>query len=242
MEGTRTPLVKWFQALFMMQAGISAKLLAELIQVTYKTAWLINHKLRHAIQVYDESRLLRGELQLYGDFYARPVMNSLFESLGQRDQPAVAGASVSAETGDIEQVKIKRMPRMGFARRVFGVESYGNFLWRHVTGDQSDIHSIEIVKQSGVEGVTRLGLIWRGVIGWLARTFGGIGPKHLQAYLDEYCFRINARDDVFGTLASLCGTIRTITLRELVNKQRAVRAVRWTGLAGRKVSRKSAVV
>ena len=242
MEGTRTPLVKWFQALFMMQAGISARLLAELIQVTYKTAWLINHKLRHAIQIYDEGRLLKGELQLYGDFYARPVMNYHSDPLGQRDQPTVAGVSINTETRDIEQVKIKKMPRTGFAGRVFGIESYGNFLWRHVVSDSSSIHSIEIVKQSGVEGVTALGLIWRGVIGWLARTFGGIGPKHLQAYLDEYCFRINARADVFGMLVSLCGTVSTITLRQLVSKRSAVHAIRWTSLGGGKLSKRSAVV
>lgn len=231
MEGTRTPLVKWFSALYLMQKGISATLLAEVIQVTYKTAWLINHKLRHAIQVWDESRPLKGELRLYGDFYARPVMSGVFDPPDQRDQPAVVGASIDPESGEVAEVKIKRVPHTEFRRRLYGVESYGTFLWRHVTDVKSEVQNIEIVRQSDSEGVTELGLIWRGAIGWLARTFGGIGPKHLQAYLDEYCFRINACSDAFGTLLSLCGMTRTVSLRGLVNKRRTVRSVRWTGLA-----------
>ncbi|MDI4650405.1 IS1595 family transposase [Cohnella hashimotonis] len=231
MEGTRTPLVKWFSALYLMQTGISATLLAEVIQVTYKTAWLINHKLRHAIQVCDESRPLKGDLQLYGDFYARPVMSGVFDPPDQRDQPAVVGASIDPESGEVAEVKIKRVPPNEFRRRLFGVDSFGTFLWRHVTDAKSEIQSIEIVKQSDSEGVTELGLIWRGVIGWLARTFGGIGPKHLQAYLDEYCFRINARPNSFEMLLSLCGLTQTVTLGDLVNKKKAVRSVRWSGLA-----------
>jgi|GEM_PF-6324956 len=127
MEGTRTPLVKWFQALFLMQTGISSKLLSEVIQVTYKTAWLMNHKLRFAIQVHDETRQLTGDIQLYGNFYARPAVSRLTDPLEERDQPAVVGASVDPETGEIADVKIKRMPAAGFNRRLFDIASFGSF-------------------------------------------------------------------------------------------------------------------
>lgn len=238
LEGTRTPLLKWFQALFLMQTGISAKLLAEVIQVTYKTAWLINHKLRHAIQVRDEGRPLEGDLQLYGDFYARPVVNRPSDPL-ERDQPAVAGAAIDPESGEIAEVKIKRLSVAEFDRRLFGVESFGRFLWRHVAEDRTGKRRIDIIGISDQNGVTPLGAIWRGAIGWLARTFGGIGPKHLQAYLDEYCYRVNVGAHGFETLLVQCGCTRTITQRELVRKQRSVRPIRWTvQTAGKKLSRK----
>lgn len=224
------PLVKWFQALYLMQTGISAKLLAELIQVTYKTAWLINHKLRYAIQVHDQSRPLSGDLQLLGDFYARPATNRPSEPLTYRDEPAVAGASIDPESGELAEVKIKRMSARSFNRRTFDVDSFGAFLWRHAAEDRAGLRRIEIVKASGSTGVTELGAVWRGAIRWLARTFGGIGPKHLQAYLDEYCFRINVRADGFNRLLSLCGRIGTITQPELVRKRFGVRSVRITGL------------
>ncbi|WP_217592185.1 transposase [Cohnella sp. GbtcB17] len=229
LEGTRTPLVKWFHALHLMQTGITAKLLAELIQVTYKTAWLINHKLRYAIQVHDEGQPLVGDLQLLGDFYARPATNRPSDPLTFREEPAVAGASIDPESGELAVVKIKRMSAASFSRRTFAADSFGGFLWRHAAEDRTGGRRIEVVKASEREGVTALGAVWRGAIGWLARTFGGIGPKHLQAYLDEYCFRLNARLNVLGTLLSLCGRIRTITQPELVCKRYGVRSIRWTG-------------
>ncbi|WP_420872125.1 hypothetical protein [Cohnella rhizosphaerae] len=238
LEGTRTPLVKWFHALYLMQTGISAKLLAELIQVTYKTAWLINHKLRYAIQVHDEGRPLIGDLQLLGDFYARPATNRPADPLTYREEPAVAGASIDPESGALAEVKIKRMSADAFSRRAFAADSFGGFLWRHAAEDRAGHRRIEVVKASGCEGVTALGAVWRGAIGWLARTFGGIGPKHLQAYLDEYCFRVNVRTDGLAKLLSLCGRIRTITQPELVRKRYGVRSIRWTGQTHRaKLSR-----
>lgn len=241
MEGTRTSLVKWFQALFLMQTGISSKLLSELIQVTYKTAWLMNHKLRNVIQVRDEAKPLTGDIQLYGNFYARPAVSRLSYPLEARDQPAVAGASIDPESGEIAEVKIKKMSAAGFNRRLFGIESFGGFLWRHVSEDRCETRRIEVVNVSDQNGVTSLGVIWRGAIGWLARTFGGIGPKHLQAYLDEFCFRVNVRADLFGTLLSLCGSTPTITYRELVRKPRSVRAIQWTGLNMKKKSSRRAI-
>ncbi|MFD2331595.1 hypothetical protein ACFSR7_20265 [Cohnella sp. GCM10020058] len=209
-----------------MQTGISAVLLAELIQVTYKTAWLINHKLRFAIQMHDEGRPLTGDLQLLGDFYARPVTHRPSDPLTYRDEPAVAGASIDPESGEIAEVKIKRVSAKTFNRRTFEIDSFGSFLWRHATEDRAGDRQIEIVKASGREGVTALGVVWRGAIGWLARTFGGIGPKHLQAYLDEYCFRVNVRTDGFNALLSLCGRTGTITQPELVRKRCGVRSIR----------------
>ncbi|MFC3800643.1 transposase [Cohnella sp. GCM10012308] len=229
LQGTRTPLVKWFQAFFLMQTGISAVLLAEVIQVTYKTAWLINHKLRFAIQVHDEGRPLTGDLQLLGDFYARPATDRPSDPLTYRDEPAIAGASIDTESGEIAEVKIKRVSAQTFNRRTFEIDSFGSFLWRHASENRAGDRRIEIVKASGREGVTALGVVWRGAIGWLARTFGGIGPKHLQAYLDEYCFRINLRTDGFNALLSLCGRIGTITQPELVRKRHGVRSIRWSG-------------
>lgn len=229
LEGTRTSLAKWFAALFLMQIGISAKQLAGMIQVTYKTAWLINHKLRHAIQVFDESLPLTGDLQVFGNFYAGPSFSYPFDPLERQEQPIVIGAARSdPETGELGKVKMKRLSAAGFTRRVFGPESFGAFIWRHAADAGARTRNIEVVKVSDSYGVTALGAIWREAVGWLAHTFGGIGPKHLQAYLDEYCFRLNWNEHVFETLLTRCGMTSTITLRGLVGKDRQIRPVRWT--------------
>lgn len=98
LEGSRTPLVKWFQAMFLMQIGVSAVLLSELIQVTYKTAWLINHKLRHAIGVWDCEQPLEGNLQLMDAHYGYEY-HRFFGSLLQQEQSQASASRGRRLTG-----------------------------------------------------------------------------------------------------------------------------------------------
>ena len=42
---------------------------------------------------------------------------------------------------------------------------------------------------------------------WTLDIFHGVSPRHLQAYLDEYCYRLNRRDkreDIFRRLLNRC--------------------------------------
>ena len=43
---------------------------------------------------------------------------------------------------------------------------------------------------------------------WIGGTFHGLGPKHLQSYLDEFAFRFNRRrlQSVFERLVVACAT------------------------------------
>jgi len=50
-------------------------------------------------------------------------------------------------------------------------------------------------------------------------TYHGLGEKHLQAYLDEFCFRFNRRrteGQLFNRLLNACANSPTITYEELV--------------------------
>jgi hypothetical protein len=42
---------------------------------------------------------------------------------------------------------------------------------------------------------------------WTLDVFHGVSPRHLQAYLDEYCYRLNRRrqrEDIFRRLLNRC--------------------------------------
>ena len=42
---------------------------------------------------------------------------------------------------------------------------------------------------------------------WTLDVFRGVSPKHLQAYLDEFCYRLNRRDervDLFRRVLNRC--------------------------------------
>jgi len=53
---------------------------------------------------------------------------------------------------------------------------------------------------------------------FLLGTFHGIGEKHLQTYLDEFCFRFNRRrwqGQLFDRLVTACAASKGVTYSEL---------------------------
>ncbi|MDG0809633.1 transposase [Cohnella rhizosphaerae] len=232
LEGTRTPLTKWFQAMFLMQIGISAKLLAELIQVTYKTAWLINHKLRHAIGEWDRERPLAGDLQLLAEYYGyeyHRYFGSAFVQGGLRPQPVVVGVSLDG-AADVSHVKMKAVDgpegdHPAVRGGTDGEESVERFVHLHVAGGEASGHVEPL--QRGHHGRAAAHHAWLEVMRWLARTFGGIGPKHLQAYLNEFCFRRISRKEALTELIASCGSTKTVTYRGLVGARSGIRPIKW---------------
>jgi hypothetical protein len=56
---------------------------------------------------------------------------------------------------------------------------------------------------------------------WIRETFHGLGQRHLQAYFDEFCFRINAvrkKASVFASLIGLCTEHEKILYKDLVHR------------------------
>ena len=76
---SHTPLHKWFLAIHLMtqdKRGISAVLLAQMIDVCYETDWLMLHKLRRAMADPDAGKLLwlrpgGGHARLHAEFLER---------------------------------------------------------------------------------------------------------------------------------------------------------------------------
>jgi hypothetical protein len=53
---------------------------------------------------------------------------------------------------------------------------------------------------------------------FIGGTFHGLAPKHLQSYLNEFCFRTNRRHfegELFNRLLTACISVDTITYRQL---------------------------
>ncbi|MDG0814196.1 transposase [Cohnella rhizosphaerae] len=233
LEGSRTPLTKWFQAMFLMQLGISARLLSELIEVTYKTAWLINHKLRHAIGVRDRERPLEGDLQLLDEYYGyeyHRYLGSVLMQQALKPQPVVVGAALDA-AGDFVHLKMKAVDGpdgddAAMRGGAGGEEAVALFVEKHVAGQAAGDRAERL--ERGHQGRSALHIAWREAVRWLNWTFGGIGPKHLQAYLNEFCFRrLLVRTDMLAELIACCGATKTITYRRLVGLSSRIRPIPW---------------
>jgi len=229
-EGSRTPLRLWFQAMFLHVSPktVNAKQLSELLHVTYKTAWLMLHKLRHAMSRAQASEFLCGIVRISEAIYC-PETAMRWKA---NEQPILIGSSEN-ECGEITRIKMEKhaastaavpeRPRW-LPRRVEPPEASG-FIRRHV-----DPASAGNVVVTGFLGKQRNRVLLRIVYEMeqhLAWVFRGIGPKHLQAYMDQYSYTWNRKGQpMFAELLGWCASTRTVTYPAL------------TGTASRSVHRK----
>ncbi|MFB5762271.1 transposase [Paenibacillus medicaginis] len=218
-ERTHLPLTKWFQALelFLLPDGISAMRLSQVIQVTYKTAWTVLHKIRHAIGEFDARELLCGDVKVNSDLYgcnpSRPQFPHPHASV------VVAGCTVT-ESGEPEQVKIRLVPQMrgdgyGANRHELAVFIY----------EQVDVRASAVQSFPQAYRLYRpLRKVVREAWTSLKSTYVALGPKHLQVYLNEYTGRRRLRlSEAEGTmwkkLLYIGVAIPAITYRRLIARQ-----------------------
>ncbi|WP_068783533.1 transposase [Paenibacillus phocaensis] len=217
-EGTHLPLMKWFQALelFLLPDGISAVRLSQAIRVTYKTAWLMLHKIRHTLGECNARELLSGDVKVNSDQYGKnPTRYYHFPH--PYATAVVAGCTVT-ESGEPEQVKIQLLPqKRGEGLRATRHELTA-FINQHV-----DIHTS--VVQSYPLAYRLYGPLWNVVReAWksLRNTYVALGPKYLQAYLNEFTVRRGLRLSgatkiaLHQKLLRMCASIPTISYPNLI--------------------------
>jgi len=219
MEGSRTPLTLWFQALFLhaRPQGVSASRLASVIGTTYKTAWLICHKIRHAMTSFDSQELLSGIVRVNCGGYGRPHNPTVFRH--PQEQPLILGGTISAEAG-VVHLKIKQVPdRHLINDRITSLGSH-DFIQKHVDSAKAEVTTV-IQKFSG-HRYRPLLQIALDASNWINWKFCGIGPKHLQAYLDQYSFGYNQQrrnTDPFQVLLWHSAITSTLTYPNLIRRE-----------------------
>lgn len=187
MEGSRTPLWKWFTALWHLSrphCSLNAVQLSAIIQVTYKTAWSMLHKIRTAINRADNARPLHGDVRGLLAFYGYHPISPFKE----RQHPVIVAHSVTPN-GSTSALKMKMTRLTRPDHKILSYDEHQAFIDTHVAGSSMEpsinryfyrIKRKDRLYQSSKQ-------VWR----WLNETFHGIGSKYLQLYLDEYCFRYN---------------------------------------------------
>ncbi|MCM3699750.1 transposase [Paenibacillus macerans] len=218
-EGTHLPLVKWFQALelFLLPDGISALRLRQVIRVTYKTAWLMLHKIRHAVGEFDAQELLCGDVKVNSDLYGCDPSRCQFSH--PYATAVVAGCTVT-ESGEPEQVKIRLVPhKRGDGQRANRHE-LAAFIDGHVDARTSVVQSFPLAFRL----YAPLRKVVREAWASLKSTYVALGLKHLQAYLNEYTGRRRLRlpgaeETKRQKLLRMCVAIPAIPYRRLIARQ-----------------------
>ena len=213
LEGTRTPLRKWFYAIFLASTpeGISATRLQLLIEVTYKTAWYMLTKIRHAISGVDDGERLSGDVRIGYALYGRPYTHMFIDH--PQEHPTLIACSDDTD-GQPARIKMKPVPKHHVFQRSPRPIGVRTFKETHidlpnavVTGVTTRYHP---KRYRDLEAIANRGFKW------INDTFCGIGPKYLKTYLDTFAFRFNRKFNKMATfqqLTELCATRPTTVIR-----------------------------
>lgn len=223
------PLWKWFLAIYMVgesKKGISAKQLQRSLDVSYKTAWYLGHRIRSAMEE-DSPIPLMGIVEVDETWIGGKKSDTPGKG-PTSNKTMVMGA---VERGGDVQLRIEtrrnRSTLQGFvkdkihddAKAIYtdAFPAYGNL------SDENTVHQIvnhkneewvrAQVHTNTIEGVWSL--LKRSIVG----TYHQMSVKHLPAYLDEVAFRFNNRDNPYLFRDTLLRMIdgETLPLRELVD-------------------------
>lgn len=99
MEKSRTNLRIWFWAIYLVsrdKRGVSAKLLSKELGISCKTAWLMLHKIRHAMGKRDSQYFLAGIVELDDTFFGAPTEGGK-RGRGTEKTNVLAGLSLSQQ-------------------------------------------------------------------------------------------------------------------------------------------------
>jgi transposase-like protein len=198
------PLWKWFLAIYLMiesKKGISACQVQRTLQITYKTAWFLCHRIRAAMREVSADQL-KGVVEIDETY----IGGKTFSANKRRNKTCVVGAV--QRDGQIRLQVIAHPNRFLVEKFIAGVtdptceaiytddsviyDRVGDADTRHESVNHSakeyvrgDVHT------NNVENVWSL--LKRGVVG----TYHKLSVKHLDAYLDELEHRFNNRHNKF---------------------------------------------
>ncbi len=199
-DRTRIPLVKWFWMLFIViqdKGGASALRLSKQLDMHLKTVWNLLHKIRAAMAKRDDEAIKLSTLIQMDEAY--------FGGPRRKTQVLVMVEEEKGRAGNLVMKKIfgQKVPSEPGIKAVIEArvdnESQQHFIsdcaWAHTTPRKMG-HTIEFHKSTPKSAIEDLG--WLHLAVSLAKrfilgTYHGVSKKHLQKYLDEFCYRFNRR-------------------------------------------------
>jgi transposase-like protein len=233
---THLPLWKWFLATYLLcesRKGMSANQMKRQLDVSYKTAWYLCHRIRHAMIETGKPRL-DGVVEMdetYVGGYKRggrgPHASEKEIVIGIRKRN---GDLRLFHTKDTKSATLAQFIRenisenvdviitddwVGYPKAMIKAGFTGK---RHKTINHSGhVYVSGNVHTNTVESA--FSLLKRGIMG----TWHKLSVKHLASYLDEMCFRFNNRENPFlfrDTMLKLIGS-PNLEYKELTAKVEA---------------------
>jgi len=212
-EDSKIPLNKWLAAIYLMCAskkGMSAHQLHRMLDLPYKTAWFMCHRVRHGMK--DNGDLLRGTIEtdetyVGGKPRGHPADRSQRFTMSERIKEAKAKKTpvlgILERGGRVRAVAMPGLSKSAmtraFLRNVDLEDSvlvtdesplYGEI--KTLLPHRTVTHAKQYVTGDGIhtQGIEGFwSLLKRGLHG----TFHHVRAEYLGMYCDEFAFRYNAR-------------------------------------------------
>ncbi len=241
MENTKLPLCTWLQAAYLMvtdKRGISGKQLQRDLGLRgYETAYTLLQRLRAAM-VNPERERLNGAVEVDESFVGgvrhgrrgremQTDREGKFVVLGAIEVRAALRPSDMKEVHRPARLRLRVVPdksARNLLKFVREVVEPGTLVWTDANPSYDPLEGLGFnhMIQSTTLGMPQdavlphLHLAFSNLKTWLAGTFHGrVEAKHLQGYLNEFCFRFNRRDNLyaaFQTVLGIAGKVKGPTL------------------------------
>ncbi len=216
-EDSHIPLSKWLHALYLLAAskkGMSAHQFHRMLNITYKSAWFMAHRLRYAMQQGPLAELMQGAVEVDETYVgARQKRGTRRGRPGPDSHKTPVVALIERKTGRVRAYPMPRVTSENLKAVVFShvdksatlmTDDY--YAYRSV-GAQMAAHGVvkhandEYVRGENytntVEGF--FSLLKRGING----VYHHVGRGHLGRYCDEFSFRYEHRKISDGKRAGL---------------------------------------
>ena len=228
MEKSHLPLEKWFWGIYFIgidKRGCSSMQLSRELGIAYSSAWYMAHRIRKAMAERDKNYQLGGLIELDDTYFGGPGTGGK-RGRGTNKAKVMIGVSLN-EAGDPQFLKMEVVTDLkgetinAFANRHIKVgSSISSDALRSYTGLKQDYTLIAKIfdPQADSEHLKWLHRVISNAKAFIDGTFHGLGPKHLQRYLDEFSYRFNRRffhKQIFGRILSSCLATGPLTYAEL---------------------------
>ncbi len=166
------------------------------LEVSYWVVWTMLHKIPKAVSDRDARYKLVGLVE-FDDF----SNGCDIRGRGAKKIPVLIAASSDGDGIGFAKMEVVDLLRWEPVKKFLekGIASNQTIKsdgWQSYNGaeDQGHAHHVELILGRKTHDVIK----WVHVLASNAKTFilgtyHGLGGKHIQAYLDEYCFRFNRR-------------------------------------------------
>jgi hypothetical protein len=223
-------LAKWFMAMYLMaedKRGISALALKGRIGVACQTAWAMCHKIRHAMGSRDAGYKMGGVLEMDEGFFGSPTEGGK-RGRGSEKTPVLVSVSRSgggkpgrARMKVVEKVTSKAVMEFSEAAAAKGseVRTDGLHAYRRLAKGGYVLNQRKVGSKDESGHLHWAHVVISNAKAFIGGTFHGLAARHLQRYLDEFCYRFNRRffpEGIFPRLLNACLSADKITFDELI--------------------------